>query len=72
MLPTNSDANDPVLNDIKIEYHPQRGKPTHFYCFDDHTTSSESTANIPIDPEPWKPCQSCLDLEIAELSLDTK
>ena len=71
-MPTNnSDTNDPLLDDIKIEYHPQSGKPTRVYHFEDFTTSSENTANMPIDPEPWKPFRSRLDFKIAELILNT-
>ncbi|EDQ99267.1 uncharacterized protein LACBIDRAFT_335192 [Laccaria bicolor S238N-H82] len=68
---TNPVTIDPILDDIKVEYHPQSGKPTHVYHFEDYTTSSEGTANMPVDPEPWRPFRSRLDFEIAELILNT-
>ncbi|EDQ98680.1 uncharacterized protein LACBIDRAFT_335746 [Laccaria bicolor S238N-H82] len=63
---TNPVTIDPILDDIKVEYHPQSGKPTHVYHFEDYTTSSEGTANMPVDPEPWRPFRSRLDFEIAQ------
>ena len=66
-----NDTCDLHLDDIKIEFHPNSGKPAQIFHFDEYTSSSKTSLNNPIDSEPWKPLQSRLDFEIAELMLDT-
>ena len=66
-----NDTCDLHLDDIKIEFHPNSGKPAQIFHFDEYTSSSKTSLNNPIDSEPWKPFRSCLDFEIAELMLDT-
>ena len=66
-----SDTCDLHLDDIKIKFHPNSGKPAQIFHFDEYTSSSKTSLNNPIDSEPWKPFWSHLDFEIAELMLDT-
>ena len=63
----------PQLDDIKVEYHPRSGRPTQLFQFNEYMNQlpESNSADIPPDPEPWKPFRSWLDFELAELILDT-
>lgn len=60
---------EPLLNDIKIEYHPSSGRSASISSFEDYDRERQPR---PISPEqhPWKPFRSRLDFEIAEVALE--
>jgi hypothetical protein len=61
------------VDDIKTEYHPNSGRSTriqHFGEYGHEVSDLESISfNLSPDVEPWKPFQTRLDFEFAELTL---
>ncbi|EPQ59880.1 hypothetical protein GLOTRDRAFT_103770 [Gloeophyllum trabeum ATCC 11539] len=57
------------VDDIKIEWHPHSGRPPEIHRFADYRREVDSTPAPPPDSEPWRPFQSRLDFEFAELAL---
>ncbi|KAF9464619.1 hypothetical protein BDZ94DRAFT_1353444 [Collybia nuda] len=60
-------AEEPQFGDVKIEFHPYSHRPPRIGSFEDH---NPNLPQIIPDSEPWKPFQSRLDFEVAELILE--
>jgi hypothetical protein len=60
------------LNDIKVEYHPKSKKNPKlgYHRFEDYDNSFPETVDESPNEEPWKPFESQLDFELAEIMLD--
>jgi len=56
------------IDSIKTEYHPHSAWPHRIENFEDYT--ERDTTNIPLpSPDPWRPFQTKLDFEFAEVVL---
>jgi len=60
----------PLPDDIKVEYHPHSKKATETFHFENYKANQPAKYATPIDPEPWKPFCSLLDFEFAEFMLE--
>lgn len=60
---------EPLLNDIKIEYHPSSGRGTSILSFEDYDNERQPRP-MPPAQHPWKPFRSRLDFEISEVALE--
>jgi len=58
-------------NDIKIEYHPNSGHQPQAQHLEEYSAHESQHSQVPHDETPWKPFQSRLDFEAAELALQT-
>ncbi|KAG1785489.1 uncharacterized protein HD556DRAFT_1314195 [Suillus plorans] len=68
---TASPAPQHDIDDIKVEYHPNSGRPTKVYHFKDYGRSPGAPPAAPeADPMPWQPFRTCIDFEVAELAHD--
>lgn len=65
------DTGEALLDDIRTEYHPHSGRPTHVNHFIDYgsTPSEEPKVQLPDDQKPWYPFRSRVDFEFAEIAL---
>ncbi|KAG2112398.1 uncharacterized protein F5147DRAFT_572506, partial [Suillus discolor] len=56
-------------DDIQVQYHPNSGRPTQVYHFEDYRCGPGTPAAPPkVDPEPWRPFRTRIDFEVAELA----
>ncbi|KAG1843288.1 hypothetical protein DFJ58DRAFT_717813 [Suillus subalutaceus] len=59
------------LDDIKVEHHPNCGIEAKIYPFNElHHCPAASSANTSPNYHPWRPFQSQLEFEVAELALE--
>ncbi|KAG1786171.1 uncharacterized protein HD556DRAFT_1434837 [Suillus plorans] len=66
-------ASSPVpqfdADDIEVRYHPNSGRPTQVYHFEEYGCGPGAPTVPPeADPEPWSPFRTHIDFEVAELS----
>lgn len=59
-----------LLDDIKVEHHPNSGIEAKVYAFHNFHRSAASSVNTSPDYHPWGPFQSRLEFEVAELALE--
>lgn len=68
-------AETPEQNDIRVEYHPRSEIPPKHFPFADYTSYNslerDDTQDFQTNQEPWRPFNSRLDFEVAELILET-
>ena len=57
------------MDDIKIEYHPNSGKNSIIYRFEDYRRQ-KSSHYIPLDEEPWRPFACRTDFEFARIAME--
>ncbi|KAG1735148.1 uncharacterized protein EDB91DRAFT_1348420 [Suillus paluster] len=58
-------------DDIKVEYHPNSGIEMKVHAFDNfHRRPAASSVHTPPDNQPWRPFQSRLKFDVAELALE--
>ncbi|KAJ3858689.1 hypothetical protein EV359DRAFT_51930 [Lentinula novae-zelandiae] len=57
-------------NDVKIEYHPNSGKPTVIERFDIHTADHDHVPSKDSHLRPWLPFRTRMDFEVATLALE--
>jgi hypothetical protein len=62
-------SEDLLSDDIKTEYHPSSGRATEIHHFEDYRLYTDHEQSVPPTAEPWKPFQTRLDFEVAELAL---
>ncbi|KAG1891577.1 uncharacterized protein F5891DRAFT_1131602 [Suillus fuscotomentosus] len=68
---TASPAPQHNIDNIKVEYHPNSGRPTKVYHFEDYGHGPGAPPVVPeADPTPWQPFRTCIDFEVAELAHD--
>lgn len=60
---------EPLLNDIKTEYHPSSGRRASIVSFEEYDYERQPRP-IPPAQHPWKPFRSLIDFEIAEVALE--
>ncbi|KDR65150.1 hypothetical protein GALMADRAFT_148940 [Galerina marginata CBS 339.88] len=60
----------PIVDDIRTEYHPASGRPASVVHFEDYREHDPVNIDPPHNPEPWKPFQTRLDFEFAQLAHD--
>jgi hypothetical protein len=58
-----------LVDDIKTEYHPSSGRPVLVQHFGEYGPEVSDLESPVPDAEPWKPFQTRLDFEFAELTL---
>jgi hypothetical protein len=59
------------LDDIKVEHHPNSGIKAQIYPFNNfHRRPAASSAYTTPNNHPWRPFQSRLEFEVAELALE--
>lgn len=59
-----------ALDDIKVEYHPSSGIEAKVYPFHGFQRRPMASSEASHSAEPWRPFQSCLEFELAELALE--
>ncbi|KAG1879198.1 hypothetical protein F4604DRAFT_1579346 [Suillus subluteus] len=58
-------------DDIKVEHHPNSGIETKVHPFNNfHHHPAASSVHTPPDDQPWRPFQSQLEFNVAELALE--
>lgn len=57
-------------DDIKVEYHPNSGRQPVIHHFEDYGRKNSDDPDLPVEREPWRPFESRLDYEVAELALE--
>jgi hypothetical protein len=62
---------NPLIDDIKIVYHPYCGKPEEIFHLEDYNSSLPQPTDIPTEEKPWRPFRTRTDFEIAELIFAT-
>ncbi|KAG1890839.1 hypothetical protein F4604DRAFT_1888578 [Suillus subluteus] len=58
------------LDDIKIEYHPSSSIEAKVYLFHNFQRRPMVSSEAPPSSEPWRPFQSRLEFEVAEVALE--
>ncbi|KAG1787900.1 hypothetical protein EV424DRAFT_1550918 [Suillus variegatus] len=59
-----------ALDDIKVEYHPSSGIEAKVYPFHGFQRRPMASSEASHSAEPWRPFQSCLEFEVAEVALE--
>jgi hypothetical protein len=68
-VPNASLDHELLVDDIKTEYHPSSGHPILIQHFGEYGLEVSDLESPSPDAEPWKPFQTRLDFEFAELTL---
>ena len=66
------DLSDRQIDDIRVEYHPNSGRGTKIFRFDDYARERPfaRARQDPLREKPWEPFKSLDDFNFAELALD--
>lgn len=57
------------LDDIKVEYHPNSGRPPEVFSFADFGCQRAEASHVP-PKNPWAPFRTKADFEFAEIAFD--
>ncbi|KAF8953785.1 hypothetical protein BDZ97DRAFT_1767154 [Flammula alnicola] len=61
------DDNEPEMDRIRIEYHPNTGKTSETFSFEDYCNAPEEPPIIPpTDETPWRPFPTRLNFEVSK------